>query len=41
MLFEQVYGSGSIKPCSYAGVSKFVVIGKDLDEQKLRTALKA
>ena len=41
VLFEQVYGSGSIKPCSYAGSSKFVVIGQNLDEQKLRAALKA
>ena len=41
VLFEQVYGSGSVKPCSYAGAPKFVVIGKDLDEQKLRNALKA
>ena len=41
VLFEQVYGSGSIKKCSYAGDAKFVVIGRDLDEEKLKTALKA
>ena len=40
VLFEQVYGSGSIKPCGYSGEPKFVVIGKDLDEQKLRAVLK-
>jgi len=41
VLFEQVYGSGSIEPTAYARDPKFVVIGKDLDEAALRAALKA
>ena len=41
VLFEQVYGTGSVVPTGYAGEPKFVVIGKDLDVEKIKTALKA
>ena len=41
VLFEQVYGTGSVVPTGYAGEPKFVVIGKDLDVERIKTALKA